>query len=164
MNDEQEVRALAARLLAGCGEQADEDGLVRDPELAAELQQRLDACGVRLVRVEGEAPRCVVDEAGDDLGELSLALLATCALKLRPGGSRRARIDVDELWLQLGKPAGYSLAYLRRAGLGPLEVRGLIRVVKPAQRSSEAYVVAGPALAAIPAGQLEQRLRALSAA
>lgn len=152
--DEEEIRALAARLLAGSGEEADEELLAAEPQLAAELAERLAACGVRLWRAPGQAPLALIED-GEELPRLPRAALAHCALRLHPqaeGSERRVKVaDLAEL-------LGYAESYVRRAVLGPLERRGLVRVVKPDQRAEGAYVVAGPLLAAVDLAALRARL------
>ena len=116
---------------------------------------------MRLVR-DPEGPLGVIPDGGEELSELAQKLLARCALALSettPG--RRARVSVRDLWAELGRSHGYSEAFLRRSGLGPLEARSLVKVVKPGQRAAEAYVVAGPALKGIDVGELRARLDAL---
>jgi hypothetical protein len=163
MRGEEEIRLLAASFLAGRAEAADEQLLLAEPELAAELERRLDACGVRLVREAGEAPLCVVEVDNDDLSELALACLARIAVSVqKPQAGRRARLDVRELWEEVGKPNGYTEAYVRRAGLGPLEQRKLVHVVKPEQAEEGPYVVAGPALRAIDGAHVARLLARLS--
>ena len=158
---EEALQAFCGRLLTGGGEVEDEDLLAADDELAREVTARLGRCGVRLVRAAGEAPLCVVAASGDDLPELALACLALCALALQGAGSRkRARVSVREIWERVGHRSGYTEPYVRRAGLGPLEARGLIRVTKPAQRATEAYVTAGPALRAVDGEVIATRVRA----
>lgn len=146
---EVELRQLLARLLSGGAEVDDEELLASDQDLCFEVERRLEACGVRLHRSPGQAPLCVIEAENDGLSELARASLALCAVALRkkPGSERRPRIAVEELRQRVAP--SYTAAYLRRAALGPLEQRGLVRVVKPGQRAEEAYVVAGPALAAI---------------
>jgi hypothetical protein len=163
MNDEEHLRSMCARLLCGAGEEGDEELLGADEELARELASRLAACGVTLVRNIGQAPLCVVEDSDDELPELALACLALCAVALQGAGSRRrARLTVTEIWQRVGQRDGYNEAYVRRAGLGPLEVRGLVHVTKPAQRAQDAYVTAGPALRAIDGSLLAARLRSLT--
>ena len=159
---ETELRALCARLLSGGGETADTEQLLDDEPLRRAVCARLEACGVQLILRDGQPPLCAIPQP-DELAELPLACLALCALTLteQSGGRRRARLPVRALWERLGKPRGYSERYLRATGLGPLEQRGLIRVVRPQQRASEAYIVAGPALGAVDTDALRTRLRTL---
>ena len=160
---EEELRSLAARLLAGAGEQADEDLLRAHPDLADELVRRLEAVGARVVRAEGQPPLIVVSQPSEELSELALSCLALCALDLAGDseGRRRPRVTVRKVWEQVGRARGYTEAYVRRAGLGPLEARQMIKVIKPEQRASDAYVVAGVAMRAIDADLLRRRLREL---
>jgi hypothetical protein len=163
---EDELRTFAARLLAGAAEIADEDLLSAHPTLTDEISRRLAAVGARLVRNHGQAPLVVVSQPSEELTELSLACLALCALDLAEGDPdksprRRARVTVRKVWETVGKGRGYSEAYIRRAGLGPLETRQMIKVVKPEQRAGDAYVIAGPALRAIDVGTLKRRLTEL---
>lgn len=161
VTDEQEIRSFCSRLLAGEGEIGDEELFTADEALGREVRARLEQCGVRLVRNRDAAPLCVIADAGEEMQELALACLALCALALHgPEGRNRAKLTVKEIWERVGVRQGYSETYVRRAGLGPLETRGLISVTKPGQRATEAYVTAGPALAAIDASLVEQRLRA----
>lgn len=163
MNDEQHLRSMCARLLCGTGEEGDEELLGADEELAREVTSRLAACGVTLIRNVGQAPLCVVEDSDDELAELAQACLALCAIALQgTGARRRARLTVTEIWQRVGQRDGYSEAYVRRAGLGPLEARGLVHVTKPAQRAQDAYVTAGPALRAVDGGLLAARLRSLT--
>lgn len=165
MRSEEELRQICASLLAGVAETADEELLTAEPELLAEVERRLSAVGLRLVRSHGEAPFAVVEGAGEALSELSLACLALACVGLRDGQSgKRPRLAVKEIWERVGKKAGYSEAYLRRAGLGPLEQRGFIRVVKPEQRAADAYVVQGPAFQALDLDGVRARLRVLEGA
>lgn len=162
MRSEEELRRFCGTLLAGAAESADEELLIAEPELAAEVERRLAFCGLRLVRAAGEAPFAVVEGAGEELQELSLACLALACVALRDSsGGKRPRLAVKEIWERVGKKAGYSEAYLRRAGLGPLESRGFIRVVKPEQRAADAYIVRGPAFAALDLDGVRARLQAL---
>jgi hypothetical protein len=161
---EDELRALCGRLIAGAGDEHDSMALAAEPGLADEVSARLAAVGLRLIRSERQAPVCVSEYGAESLSELSLACLATCVLELADApASKRPRLPVSDLWSRLGRPQGYSEAYLRRAGLGPLEARGMIRVVKPEQRAQEAYVVAGPALRAIDSERLRARIKTLAA-
>lgn len=161
---EEELRAFCGKLLSGAGEASDTETLLGDPDLAIEAGVRLAACGVKLIFKDGTPPLCVVP-APEELPELPLACLALCVIAL--GGSssgRRPRIDVKDLHARLGRQKMHSESYIRRAGLGPLEARGLVKVVKPEQRATEAYVVAGPALAAIDREAVAARLKALTKA
>lgn len=163
--DELSVRALCARLLAGQGDEEDRLQLAGDPQLHADCRARMDAVGVRLHLPEDGPALCVVDDDGEQLSDLSLACLTVCALALQaPSGRRRARLQIDELHARVGEPHGYSPAYVRRAGLGPLEARGLVRVVKAAQQATRAYVVAGPALGAVDVAAIQAHLKELRVA
>lgn len=171
MSDELEIRRLAAVIIAGRGSLDDCQQLAGDPGLRSEIEGRLAACGLRLILRPQNVPLAVVAEPDeDDLSELALACLGRCLLSLgqrESGGEerRRPRIQVSALWEEVGKPGGYSEPYLRRAGLGPLESRGLIKVVRPERGGVAAsYVVAGPALAAIDAGLVRRRLEELTRA
>lgn len=147
---ELDLRLFLARLLCGEVDSSDEETLAADPEFSAEVERRLEACGARLHRSRGDAPLLIVESERDDLSEISRAALALCAIALRPrpgNSEKRPRISVDDLGRRIDP--SQSSAYIRRAALGPLEKRGLIKVVKPGQRAEDAYVVAGPALAAI---------------
>jgi hypothetical protein len=158
VNSEQDLRAFCALLIADRADADDERALAADPAFTAEVEARLAACGLRIVR-DLERPLAVIPDGGEGLSELSQKLLARCALALaetQPG--RRARISVRDLWQEFGRPGGYSEAFLRRSGLGPLETRSLVKVIKPGQRAADAYVVAGPALKAIDVGELRARL------
>lgn len=162
---ELELRPFLARLLCGEAEEIDEETLAADPEFTAEVERRLAACGARLHRSHGAAPLCIVEGESDDLSEISRAALAVCAIALRsqPGqGERRPRISVEDLGRRIDP--SQSTAYIRRAALGPLEKRGLVKVVKPGQRAEDAYVVAGPALAAIDGESLLAQLRKVGTA
>lgn len=160
MRGEEEIQRFCAQLLRGSAEAADEETLAADPELAAEVERRLAACGVRLVREHGEPPLTVIDDTEGALSELSLAVLALAVAALnRPArGGRRPRLAFAAVAEQVGKPNGYSAAYVRRAGIGPLEQRGLVRLVKPEQSAADAYLVAGPALRAIDGDTVRARL------
>lgn len=160
--EEDQIRETCGRLLSGRAESEDELLFRASPELASEVRSRLEAVGVRLHRSE-EAPICVVDDDAEDdgLAEISLACLAICALTLTgESGKSRARLEVKEIWKRVGERDGYTEAYLRRAGLGPLEKRGLVKVIKASQRASQAYVVAGPALSCVDVDGLRARLSA----
>jgi hypothetical protein len=164
---EEELRAFIGRLLRGEGEEDDEQLLASDAQLLQEVQSRLERCGVKLIRNPDTPPRCVIAEPQDALPELPLACLALCALALHPSrapASKQPRITVHDIWRRLGKRQGFTEAYVRRAGLGPLEARGYIKVIKPEQRASEAYVKAGPTMAAVDVELLEARVRALKEA
>lgn len=165
MRSEEEIQNLCAQLLRNTAEAADEEMLAADPELGAEVERRLAACGVRLSREPGEPPLAVIDDTEGALSELSLACLALAAAALnRPArGSRRPRLALATLAEQVGKPNGYSAAYVRRAGIGPLEQRGLVRLVKPEQSASDAYLVAGPALRAIDGDAVRARIAQVTA-
>lgn len=160
MRSEEEIQVFCALLLRNGAEASDEETLACDPEFAAEVVRRLDACGVRLVREPGEPPLTVIDDNDGSLSELSLACLALAAAALnRPArAGRRPRLALAALAEQVGKPNGYSAAYVRRAGLGPLEQRGLVRLVKPEQSAADAYLVAGPALRALDGDTVRARL------
>jgi hypothetical protein len=160
---EEELRSLCARLCAGQGEPADAETLLAEPELAAELRRRLHACGMKLVLAEGSAPVVVAECAEGELGELALAALALCALVLQPGArsAPRPRLSLASLTQRL--PGSHEPSYVRRAVVGPLEARGLVRLVKPGQRVADAYLVAGPALAAIDSSLVRARLEELAA-
>lgn len=161
---ESDLRALLARILVGDAEEGDEELMSSDQELAQEVERRLEACGARLHRAHGKPPICVIETEADDLSEISRAALAVCAIALRPrpgDPDRRPRITVEDLRSRVD--GSHSSAYLRRAALGPLQKRGLVHVVKPGQRAEDAYVVAGPALAAIDAEALLERLRMIGA-
>jgi hypothetical protein len=153
--NEAELRELCARLLLGRADAEDGRALGLDEKLAGEVGRRLASCGVRL-HLE-EVPLAVVDDAAE-LSELAEAALAILVLALAEPSEGRARIEVAELTRRLG--GGYSESYVRRAVLGPLQARALVKVVKPEQRAREAYVVAGPALAAIDPGEIRARLEA----
>jgi len=164
VKSEEELCLLCAHLVADRGDADDARALAADPELAAEIEGRLAACGLRLL-VTAERPLVVLADDGDGLSELTLTVLARCTLALAepgPAAGRRQRLSVHALWQELGRPHGYTEAFLRRSGLGPLEARGLLKVVKPEQRAAEAYVVAGPALAAVDVTELRARLNALT--
>jgi hypothetical protein len=164
---EDELQAMCARLLARAGESADEDLLAAHPALADELARRLNAVGARLVRARDQAPLVVVSQPSEELTELALACLSLCALDLAEDAEdagkarRRPRVTVQKIWEAVGKPRGYSEAYVRRAGLGPLEARQMIKIVKPEQRAGDAYIVSGPALRAIDVVMLRRRLTEL---
>lgn len=164
MRSEEEIRQFAAALIGGISDAADEEALCAEPELAVELERRLMSCGMRLVRSEGVAPFAVIEGAGETLSELSLACLALACVGLNERSGRRPRLDVKALWERVGKPAGYSEAYLRRAGIGPLEQRGFLKVVKPEQRAGAAYVVPGPAFKAIDIGAVKARIERMRVA
>ena len=152
--DEQQLRGLCARIVCGQAEPQDEDELARDPELAREVQERLERCGMRLFRQAGRAPLALV-EGVDELGRLQRAALAHCALRLHPDARGRAeRVGVAELAELLSQKE----SYVRRAVLGPLERRGFVRVVKPDQRATGAYVTGGPLMRALDIAALEARL------
>jgi hypothetical protein len=162
MRSEEELRGICASVLAGTAETEDEETLAAEPELAAEVDRRLAACGLRLIRARGQAPFAVVEAAGEALSELSLACLALACVALRDKqNGKRPRLLVHEIWERIGKKAGYSEAYLRRAGIGPLEQRGFVHVVKPEQRAADAYLVAGPAFTALDLDGVQARLRRL---
>ncbi len=161
---EEELRELCARIVSAQSERADEELLGSSSETVSEVESRLRACGMRLWRRGGEAPVALIAEERDTLSPLARSALAICALELHPeiATAERRRIAVAELTERL--PGAHNQAYVRRAALGPLEHRGLIRVVKPGQRAREAYVVAGPVLGAIDQAALRARLDAHSAA
>jgi hypothetical protein len=164
-HSESELQAFCGRLLFGETEIHDEQTLADDQALADEITRRLNAVGVQLVRASDQAPLCVITQSDEGLSDLCLACLALCAISLQErDGRNRPKITVKEIWERVGKRDGYTEAYVRRAGLGPLEVRKLVKVVKPEQRASEAYVTAGPALAALDVALIEARLSALSVA
>jgi hypothetical protein len=157
--NEATVRELCARFLRGQGEVDDERLLASDEELAREVAGRLDACGVLLLRRAEQPPLCVIPDTSE-LPELALACLALCALALQAPG--RPRLSVHEIWERVGAREGYTEPYVRRAGLGPLEARGLINVTKPGQRAQQAYVTAGPALPAIDPELLRVQAKSLA--
>jgi len=151
---DEELRALAGRIVAGQAEPADEEELARDPEVAREIAERLERCGMRLFRQPDRPPLALIDGV-DELGRLQRAALAHCALRLHPDARRRGeRVAVTELAELLSQKE----SYVRRAVLGPLERRGFVRVVKPDQRATGAYVTAGPLLRALDLPALEARL------
>lgn len=156
---EEEIRSLCARLLSACAETEDTELLSANPDLEREVRERLEACGVSLVRPAGEAPLAVIRGGEEELSELSLAALGLAALVLNNGssGSGRPKLALDDLVERLG--GEHSAAYVRRAVVGPLERRGLVKVIKPGQRVEGAYLVAGPALAAIDAEMVKARLQ-----
>ncbi len=153
---------MAGEILVGAGTEDQAQMLLEHPDLAAELRGRLEACGLELV--VGPKPLAVLITEKNGLSELSQAALAICAIGLKeePGARRRPRITIDELGERLG--GSYSSAFIRRAVLGPLSSRGLIKIVKPEQRASEAYIVSGPALAAIDRQAILARLESSNVA
>jgi hypothetical protein len=163
--DESELRDICSRLVSCRSDEDDLQLLQRDPQLLNECRARLEAVGVRLHLPEQGSAVCVVDDDGEQLSDLSLACLTICVLALQSSsGRRRSRIEISELHKRVGEPHGYSEAYVRRAGLGPLEARGLVHVVKAAQQAKLAYIVAGPALGAIDVDGLQSHLQELNAA
>lgn len=154
---ETEIRELCARLLRDEGEAADEEMFVRDPELAAEVERRFAACGAMLGRIPDTAP--VINIPHELPSVLAAACLAVCKRELQQSGGRgRAKVLVSEIWEQVGRPYGFSEKYVRTAGLGPLEKLKYIKVVKPEQRTSGAYVHAEPRLIFVRVAEVEQRL------
>lgn len=166
MREEQEIRELCARLICQRADSTDAHALLEDEGLLLECRSRIEQVGARLHLPGQGEPICVVDDSGsEELSELSLACLTVCALALQQtSGRRRARLEVSELHRRVGKGGGYTEAYVRRAGLGPLEARGLIKVVKAAQQARAAYIVAGPALSALDVDGLRGHLEQMRAA
>lgn len=162
---EVELRALCGRLVAGHADADDRHVLATDLAVREEVVRRLAVCGCRLhLPADAQAaPVIVVDDPhGGGLGTLPLACLAVCAIALdRPvaQGKQKPRLTVRELWERVGRAEGVSQPHVRRLGVGPLEQRGLVRLVKPAQSARDAYLVAGPALAAVDVDALRARLR-----
>lgn len=156
---ENEIKQVTGQILIRSADLDTADLLTREPDLKEEVERRLDLCGMKLIM--GERPFAAMISEADQLSEASRAALAVCAIALNAKG-KRPRIEVEEIRRRVGPE--YTAAYVRRAVLGPLEARSLIKVIKPDQRAQDAYVVAGPGLAAIDSESVMNRLKASVAA
>ncbi len=148
-----QAREICLTLISGPVELTDARvrALRTDPDLAAEVRRRLDACGVALVAAKGFGRWAVVaaedlrDNADSGLSEQQRAALAHLLIALGPtgGGGEPAPLSVLEFCRTFGTPRGLRRETVRSTVLGALERRDYIRVHTPEGRRSDATITAG---------------------
>lgn len=163
-----EARRVCHQLICGRADLSDLPQLTEDPELAAEVQRRLDACGMQLQQARGwgrwvvtGAPELRSDAAGHGLNAPQLAALAFLFVHLAvapaPGDDETPRMLVSEFTAQFGKPHGWKADFVRRAVLGPLETMEYVKVVTPGGQRRQAFLTAGPRMALLDRARLLRR-------
>lgn len=172
----EQARRICHQLICGRTELSDLPELASDPQLASEVQRRLDACGLEIRQARGWG-RWVITGAGDlrdstsghGLNEPQLAALAFLFVQLdvapAPSDQDTPRMPVSDFTASFGRPRGWKADYVRRAVLGPLEALEYIRVITPGGERRRAYVQAGPRMSLLDRGQMLRRLdRAMDSA
>jgi hypothetical protein len=148
------ARSICHRVICGRAPANEIADLATDPDLAAEVSRRLDACGLRLALVGGRYlvtgdPDLRHEVPEHSLSEPQTAALAHLymALVVAPhpdGESPRPRVDLRTFCREFGAPRGWSIDHVRRLVIGALSTAEYVRVVAPQGHRREAYVEAGP--------------------
>ena len=163
------ARSICHRVICGRPTTGDLPELHEDPDLAEEVQRRLSACGLRLALAKGYGRGGVVgvselrpEVPEQALSEPQLAALAYLYVQLdvapAPSDHPRPRVLVHEFCKTFGAGRGWSVSYVRRAVLGPLETGEYVKVVEPGASRREAFVQPGPRMALLDRRRLTRRL------
>lgn len=164
-----EARRICHQLLCGSASLSDLPELQEDPQLAAEVGHRLQACGLELHQAKGWKRWMVTGAAdlreqtkGHDLNQPQLAALAylftTLSAAPAPSDEEVARMRVQDFTSGFGRSRGWKADYVRRAVLGPLERMEYVRVVTPSGSRREAYIQPGPRMSLLDRSRLLRHL------
>lgn len=161
------ARSICHLIICGRPSAGDLPELHGDLDLADEVRRRLHACGLELHLLRGHNRWAVIgapelrDEVPNGLAEPQLAALAHLYVQLEVAAAPdqdTPRVGVREFCQTFGASRGWTVDYVRRAIVGPLERAEYVKTVTPGQSRRAAYLVAGPRMGALDRRRIVRRL------